>query len=86
MDDSQLPEDYWHTFAYVHFGWLCCAQCEVEPELQWVWDGVTSEGEAGIEQFTIRAVEHLKNAGWMMHEQQPCCPSCAAKLGIMAKS
>jgi hypothetical protein len=82
MSTPALPPDYWHTFVYVNFGWLCCGQCEVEPDLQWAWGGLKAEGEAAVEQFTIRAVEHLKNAGWIMHADQPCCPACAAKLRV----
>ena len=79
---SELPDDYWHTFVYVHFGWLCCGQCEAQPDLEWAWDGITAAGEASVAQFTIRAVEHLTNTGWVMHKEQPCCPACAARLGI----
>jgi len=82
MSAPELPNDYWYTFVYVHFGWLCCGQCQTEPDLEWAWEGITAEGEDGVKLFTIRAVEHLKIAGWIMHEDQPCCPACAAKPGI----
>ncbi len=75
----ELPDDYWHTFVYVNFGWLSCGKCDVEPDLRWAWpQGV--EGEQAAVVFAIRAVEHLKAAGWIMHDDQPCCPECAAKL------
>ena len=36
---TEFPEDYWHTYVYVNCGWLCCGQCEVEPDLKWAWEG-----------------------------------------------
>src|SRR4051794_21998218 len=60
---TKLPEDYWHTFVYVNFGWLCCQNCESQPDIEGAWEGV-GPGEAGIELFAVRAVEQLKQDGW----------------------
>lgn len=70
---SELPDDYWRTYVYVNFGWLCCSRCEVEPDLQWAWP--EGEGEWVVEQFAIRAVPHLRAIGWVMHEDHLVCPN-----------
>ena len=76
----ELPSDYWHSYVYVNFGWLCCARCEVEPNLAWAWDGLES-GERGAQLYAIRVVPHLLDAGWMMRNDLPYCAACAALLG-----
>lgn len=85
MEVTTLPDDYWHIYVYVHFGWLSCGECNTEPDLQWAWEG-TSEGEAGVQQFTDRVVPHLKSAGWIIHDAALCCPDCAARLGVADES
>jgi hypothetical protein len=76
MSTPTLPDDYFHTFVYVNFGWLFCGNCEAEPDLQWAWDGITVEGEPAVDQFTIRAVEHLKKSGWIIQDDGLRCPLC----------
>lgn len=75
----ELPEDDWHSHVYVHFSWLECAVCNLEPELEWAWDGVSS-GEQGVVEFSIRAVNHLKDARWQILDGGIYCPTCAASL------
>jgi hypothetical protein len=86
MSTPKLPADYWHTFVYVHFSWLACGQCKKEPDLEWAWQGIIAEGEAGVQQFTDRVVPHLKSAGWIFHDAEPCCPECAAMQGFTDES
>jgi hypothetical protein len=74
-----FPDDYWHTFVYVNFGWLSCGKCEREPDLGWAWNGISTTGEAGVAEFTKRAVEHLKTDGWVMDDYL-YCPECASSL------
>ena len=74
--EIDLPGDDWHAHVYVHFGWLCCGKCKLEPELQWAWAGLGC-GEACVAIFAKRAVEHLKSAGWIMRDDELCCPTCA---------
>jgi hypothetical protein len=81
MPTPELPQDEWHTFVYVFLTAVCCSKCETEPDLMWAWDGIEATGEAAAEIFALRAVEHLKAAGWVMHEGRPCCPACATRYG-----
>jgi hypothetical protein len=82
MPTHELPEDDWHTFVYVHFSWLACGQCQLKPDLEWAWEGIEAKGEEAVRLFTIRTVEQLKKAGWVMYNDEPCCPACAARLVI----
>jgi hypothetical protein len=75
----ELPEDWWHTYVYVYFGWLSCGECEVEPDLEWIWEGVTADGENGVAQFTLIAVDRLKDLGWTIRDDGLCCPKCSGK-------
>jgi hypothetical protein len=86
MAETKLPDDFWHTFVYVHFGYFCCGRCGIEPDLEWAWEGLTANDEAGLVQFTNRVVPHLKSEGWIVLDAQPRCPLCAAKNSASAKS
>jgi hypothetical protein len=84
MSTPILPDDYFHTYIYVHFSWACCELCKAEPNLEWAWEGVTAKGEAGVQEFTIKAVERLKAEGWVMRGDELLCPQCAARIGASA--
>jgi hypothetical protein len=72
MSTPILPDDYFHTYIYVHFSWACCELC------------ITAKGEAGVQEFTIKAVERLKAEGWVMRGDELLCPQCAARIGASA--
>jgi hypothetical protein len=82
MEGTKLSDDYWHSYVYVNFSWLGCGECNTDLDVEWAWDGITAEGEAGVQQFTNRVVPHLKSAGWIIHDAALCCPACAARLGV----
>jgi hypothetical protein len=81
MAEVESQQDGFHSYVYVHFGWLCCDECQIEPDLEWAWKGLRP-GEASVQMFATRAVERLKADGWIMHNDGPLCPTCAAKLEI----
>jgi hypothetical protein len=85
MVEHRSLDDYWHAYVYVNLGWFCCAECRLEPDLEWAWRGLGA-GEDSVQIFTTRAVEHLKKTGWLMHADEPHCPACANKLGIAANA
>lgn len=79
MPNTELPDDDFHSHVYVHFGWLCCDHCKTEPDLEWAWEGL-GPGEASVQVFAARAVQRLKADGWIMYNDGPLCPTCAAQL------
>jgi hypothetical protein len=79
---ASLPDDYWHKHVYVHFGWLSCSNCGMEPDLRSAWEGIDAEGEEGVALFTARAVERLKRDGWTMRDDGLYCSTCSANVGL----
>lgn len=72
----ELPEDDWHDFVFVLLDAICCEHCEQSPDLLWAWDHIES-GHDAANVFTIRAVQYLTNAGWVMRGDGVLCPACA---------
>ena len=84
MSSQEMPSDDWHSHVYVHFSWLNCEICDVEPDLEWAWEGL-GLGEKAVQIFTVRAVERLKAEGWLIYKNGLdglCCPKCAVREGF----
>jgi hypothetical protein len=81
MATEIMPDDYWHTFVYDNFDSLACSDCEQEPALQWAWKGV-EDGEFGVQQFTIRAVNRLRLSGWTLRDGFLRCQECSVKNSL----
>ena len=77
-DPNILPDDYWHSFIYVHLDWLSCGTCKNEPDIEWAWRNIDA-GKIAAQVAVIRIVERLKADGWTMYRDELCCPDCAAK-------
>jgi hypothetical protein len=73
------PDDWWHTYVFVHFSWLECESCSIAPDTEWAWKDLPPDQDSAVV-ATNRIVPRLISEGWEMQDQALYCPQCAKRF------